>query len=109
MLDVADTAGTITTDLTTRYGGGQADCVTFANAMSDAWTNFYSVKKANYDTTGLLGRADTAEGNMNTFEGDITTVGNTFTSVLTNLQGIASSITDPQYGLIAGFNCAIFG
>ena len=29
--------------------------------------------------------------------------------MLTNLQTISSTITDPTYGMIAGFNCTIFG
>ena len=101
-------SGSIAADLKTRYNGG-GDCDTFSDDLAEVYTNFYGIKEANYVTSNLITRANTAETDMNAFEAAVTTVGNRFTNVLSSLQTTSSSVTDPQYGMVAGFNCAIFG
>ena len=51
--------------------------------MDNVWTNYYSVK--NGAMGGISTRTNTAAGSVATYQGDITTVGNTFSSTLTNL------------------------
>lgn len=77
--------------------------------MQNAWDNYYSEKETRYVTNNIVSRTATAAGSVSTYQGDITTVGNTFSTTMTNLDGIASTITDPEYGIIAGFNCRLFG
>ena len=43
------------------------------------------------------------------YKAAVTALGNQFSSVITKISSTVSSITDPQYGLMAGFNCLIFG
>ena len=101
-------SGDVDGDLTTRYAAG-GDCGTWATEMQNVWDNYYSEKETRYETNGIVNRKNTAAGDALTYHGDITTVGNIFDTTMTNLDGIASTITDPQYGIIAGFNCRLFG
>lgn len=75
--------------------------------MANIWTNYYAVRASTYPS--ITARVGTAETSVNTYKSSITTVGSTFDTVLTNLNSIASSIADPTYGIVAGFNCTIFG
>ena len=70
--------------------------------MQNVWDNYYSVKTTNM--ANIVTRTGTAATSVSTYQGDITTVGNTFDTTMTNLESISSSITDPDYGLIAGLN-----
>ena len=77
--------------------------------MALVWSNYYNFVKVEYIDSGIQGRITTADGDVSTYKTSLGTIGGTFTTVLTNLDTTASSVTDPQYGLIAGFNCRIFG
>lgn len=83
VLTVSDgDSGDPAADLKARYNGGGA-CDTWADEMDNVWTNYYSVK--NGAMGGISTRTNTAAGSVATYQGDITTVGNTFSSTLTNL------------------------
>merc|ERR1711974_268744 len=40
---------------------------------------------------------------------DLTAINTTFTDVMGNLTAAVDTVTDPQYGLIAGLNCLLIG
>ena len=75
--------------------------------MENVWDNYYDVKNTNM--ASIVSRAATAAGSVSTYQSDITTVGNRFDTTMTNLESISSSITNPDYGIIAGLNCNLFG
>lgn len=92
-------------------------CTTFNTELGNVWTNFYAVKYAmiGYDPTTtpthqvVYFRALTAQTSINIFIADLTTnVPALFTTVQNALATI-SAIIDPQYGLVAGLNCRVFG
>ena len=78
--------------------------------MATLWTNYYSTKVTVW--TPINTRLATAE---NTYSGAgeysdlVTTVGTTFSTILATMTGGIESITDPDYGMIAGLNCLLFG
>lgn len=57
----------------------------------------------------IIGRAATATAAITAYKGSITQVGVTINNVKTALQGAVDTVTDPNYGIIAGLNCAILG
>ena len=101
------TTGNVQTAINGRYTVGT--CTTFATELGNTWENYYMTKhtainaaKGRYD-----GAATTAMGNVQTDLG--TNIPNTFDSVTSQLNSIAPTITDPQYGLIVGLNCLLIG
>jgi hypothetical protein len=95
---------TLLSDLGTRYPG----CSTFNSDLSNTWNNYYSIKKSAY--APVNSRASTANTNVNTFTTDLTgTLNTTFSNAQSSLSSVSSTVTDPQYGLIAGLNCKLIG
>jgi len=46
---------------------------------------------------------------VTTYKTEISDFGIAVTAVKNNLLGTVASVVDPQYGIIAGLNCAIIG
>jgi len=94
----------VLTALGNRYSG----CTTFNTDMSNVWDNYYKIKSNAY--APVLSRANTANTALGTFTSDLTgTIGTTFTNTINTLNAAASSVTDPNYGLMAGLNCKLIG
>ena len=108
ILLVSDGDGGIVSDLTTRYSGG-GDCTTWANDMKDVYDNYYSIKEDKYASSGIMSRITSTRSDIDDYKTAVQNVGDAFDSAISNLRNISSSVTDPKYGLIAGFNCKIFG
>lgn len=90
--------------LTSRYPG----CTTFNNDLSNIWNNYYLVKSNSFSP--ITSRASTASTSLTAFTDSLTnTIDPTFTNAISSLTSIASSVTDPKYGLVAGLNCQLFG
>jgi tetrahydromethanopterin S-methyltransferase subunit B len=119
LMTLYNTAGNLGTALSTRYPTGT--CTAFINDMENVWTNYYSIKNtalaptdADPPNTGLLGRALHVKNQI--FD-NATSAGvfyslyqiqTVFSNIVTNLNAI-NSLTDPNYGLLAGLNCKVFG
>jgi len=53
---------------------------------------------------------NTAESSINIYAGTISsTIQPTFANVINSLKAISSTVSDPQYGLVAGLNCKLIG
>jgi hypothetical protein len=111
-------AATLTGYLDSRY----SNTCTFNAIMGNIWTNYFNVKNSALNPTntgvgvGVLGRATAAStkiqdttiiGGGGVF-GALNIMNTLFTSMKTNMNSI-STLTDPNYGLLAGLNCAVFG
>ena len=95
----------------TKYGGNSL-CV-FAKSLGNVWANYYSIKKTHYNAlnTRVLTAANKIE-KTTTGTNQTKTALTDFKTQLTNLDtamAAMNSITDPQYGVLAGMNCKIFG
>ena len=101
---------TIASDLKDRYTGG-GDCDTFADDMATLWANFYSIKETQISPVeGRLTAATPLYNDPSTgYYVLVGEVGDAFDSVMSNFNGGISSITDPDYGMVAGLNCLLFG
>ena len=86
-----------------------ANCATFIADMTSVYTNYYGVKESTYITKNIVSRTSTANTNVNNYKSAITSVGTSLDGVIATLTGAVSSIIDPTYGLVAGFNCALLG
>lgn len=82
ILAVSGSEAQIQTDLKARYSGG-GDCDTWADQMSYVYTNFYDVKDTNFGA--LSTRVSTAASSVSTYQGQISNMGSTFDTVLSNL------------------------
>ena len=103
----ADT-GDVSGSLTLRYDTpAQADCTTFVSDLTAVYDNYYSVKETDYPP--IRTRADTTDAAIATYQSDITTIASSFTGAMTSLEAVIDGVVDPDYGMINGFNCAIFG
>lgn len=111
------TSAQVQTAVNGRYNGG-GTCTTFATELGNTWQNYYVTKqtaldaaKDRYDGTGASALVSTsAKTAMDAVKTDLgTSIPNTFTSVTTQLDTIAPTITDPKYGLIVGLNCLLIG
>lgn len=51
----------------------------------------------------------TTDNDITAYTVQITAIATAFTSAITNIESAMDTVVDPQYGLIAGFNCALFG
>jgi hypothetical protein len=98
-------AGTLSTSLQSRYNN--AGCNTFINDLGYTFVNYYVTKINNYNT--LTGRTTAAATAVGAYKTSITNLGNAFNSVTTSFQATADAILDPNYGILVGLNCAIFG
>ena len=97
---------TVDAETTVRYSGGT--CTAFTDDLGNIWTNFY--KKKVDDIGAANGRSTTAQGSIATVVTDIQVdIVGTFNSVTTALNNLVSSITHPQFGMIAGLNCKLLG
>lgn len=98
-------------DVSSRYTSG--DCATFNTAVQTVYDNYYSVKDTNYATiktnVDTFNDADPAVSTFTNFTTSVDAVQTAFEGVFSSLTGTINSIVDPQYGLLAGFNCVIFG
>ena len=105
-------SATIVADIGTRYPGG-GDCSTFANDLAALYTNYYSIKVTQWDTNNINSRLAALKTRYETattgFYDRVGTVGTTFDSVMAGFTGSIPAITDPDYGMVAGLNCLIFG
>jgi len=103
--------------LNTRYG---SSC-TFNTKLSNIWNNYYLVKNPllgpadTGSTATVLGRTLTAQANIiSTGSGGVFLALNNMTSIFTTINNTLTSsgistLTDPNYGLLAGLNCLLFG
>ena len=98
-------SGSFVTNLQARYNSG--DCMPFITDIQNAYTNYYSIKDTTY--TPIATRAGAADALVTVYKTTITNLGTAINSVSTSLQGTANAVVDPQYGILAGLNCAIFG
>lgn len=100
-----------TADLNTRYTAGAGVCQTWKNDFTPLYTNYYSPKYVALNPVKT--RVTSAKTSFNTggtgYKARIGTLGSTFTSTISALTGIVSTVVDPQYGLIAGLNCLLLG
>jgi hypothetical protein len=95
---------TLLSDLNSRYSG----CTTFNNDLANTWNNYYYIKKTAY--APVSSRASTANTAVNTFSSDLSgTLNTTFTNTQNSLSAASSTVSDPQYGLVAGLNCKLIG
>lgn len=97
-------------DISTRYGNA-GDCANWVTDMNDLWTNYYSVKKTQLTPiktrmTGSITRYNLATTG---YHDRLTVVGSSFSSIVSTLQTLVSSVTDPNYGMVAGMNCLLLG
>ncbi len=76
-------SGTLVSSLQARYNN--VDCGAFIDDLSYTYANYYAIKKTNYVTSNLITRKTAADTAVGTYKGTITTLGNTMTSVKTNL------------------------
>lgn len=114
--NVGDSA-TLTTDLNSRYLSG-GSCA-FNTQLHNIWTHYYQKKNSKLGpgdtagTTTVLARAEQSVLDINgTGAGTVITAINTIHDQLYNVQSSISSIstiTDPDYGMLAGLNCKVFG
>lgn len=102
----------IFTDLNSRYTG-DSECTDFATHMQALWDNYYSFKVTEWDTNGINSRMATAKADLETpttgYSDLVGDVGTAFNTALTSFTGAIVEITDPDYGMIAGLNCLLFG
>lgn len=100
-------SGTLVGSLQARYNNVDTDCNNFISDIGNTYLNYYFIKKTNYvPLVTAMGMEDTAITNFKTA---ITTLGTTVAGIKTNLQSTVNTITDPNYGIVAGLNCAIIG
>jgi len=91
-------------DLNSRYSG----CTNFNNDLSNTWDNYYKIKKNSFSP--ITTRVNTAEASVTTYANTITsTIQPTFTNAINALKAASATVTDPQYGLVAGLNCKLIG
>lgn len=108
VLAVSEQSSDVKTDLDVRYGG-VGDCGLFATEMQNVWNNYYELKEDAYEGTGqIMTRISNTNSAVNNYETLVQGLGNTFTSTISDMNGLASSVTDPEYGLVAGLNCKLF-
>lgn len=106
---------TLTTDLNARY---TATCA-FNAEMFNIWTNYYNVKNPKLGpddaagTGSVLARSEQALTDTNSTGASsvFTNIGNMNTYIDGVESNIASinTLTDPQYGMLVGLNCRVFG
>jgi hypothetical protein len=119
-LDISQALGTYTSsatlfnDLNTRYPGCNAG---FNTDLKNIWVNYFQVKATALGTpvnsvipaTGVLPRAKTAQTSINNLVSSVSTpLTDIMNNVTTNLNSI-STLIDPNYGVLAGLNCSLFG
>lgn len=94
-------------DITGRYSG----CSTWITDMSNLWTAYYSVKKANYQAVRTnMGSAKTNYNTASTgYHDKLTQVQSAFVPISSQLTSIVRTVVDPQYGMVAGLNCLLLG
>jgi hypothetical protein len=97
-------------DINARYGTA-GDCGLWAADMNNLWTNYYNPKKTAYDPVRTRMTATITQYNLATtgYHDRLNTVGTSFTTIINSLNQAASSVVDPQYGLVAGLNCLLLG
>lgn len=96
--------GSVASDLATRYnpcGNG------FNTYMGNIWDNYYFVKFP--AIPNIYSRTNTAITQLNTVAGYLTAIGNLFSGVVNSLNAAVGTVTDPNYGMIAGLNCLLIG
>lgn len=69
--------------------------------------NWYKIKQNNY--APVLGRLPAAQTAVTNYKTQITNVKTAFNNVISGFTSTVNSIVDPNYGLVAGFNCVIIG
>ena len=100
-----DSSGSVNAQLHTRYDPGNTypDCAAFSDDLTEVYNNFYSIKNTKYPA--IVGRANTADASITAYKTQVSTVFTKFQTALLNLSGALDPVIDPDYGLIAGFNC----
>jgi len=102
-------AGMTSNAMTLNQRYTNANCATFMTDLTNTATRYYAIKEAGYNTKPIVPRtaaANTAVGNYKTA---ITGIESSLQNVVNTLSATVSSIIDPTYGLVAGFNCALLG
>jgi hypothetical protein len=97
----------------TRYTSA-AGCTTFASDLGNLWQNYYLVKQQrignsiNTVINSVYDRANSLTASINTFKSSLTTLSTAQSSVNSSL-GSLNNLLDPQYGMLGGLNCKVFG
>lgn len=102
------TPANIITDFSTRYPG----CPTIGTDLSNVYYNWD--KKRRDTTTGIKAVKNKYDTNVqdevdNNLIPSINTLKTNTANVITTVQGVANSLTNPKYGLTAGLNCRVIG
>ncbi len=98
------------TDISSRYGNA-GECANWVTDMTNLWTNYYSVKKTQITPIKTRMAASITRYNLATtgYHDRLAVVGTSFTNIVSTLQTVVSSVTDPNYGMVAGLNCLLLG
>lgn len=78
------------------------------------WASYYYTKQQlignsiNTVATSVYGRASALTPDINAFKASLTTLNTAQTSVNSSLSSL-NNLLDPQYGMLGGLNCKVFG
>lgn len=84
-----------------------AGCTTFNTYFGNVWDNYYFVKVK--IVTDIKVRWTTADTNIGTIISSLSNLQTDMNNAITNLQGLVDSVTNADFGLIAGLNCRLIG
>jgi len=118
MLETIITPANIQAQLNSRYGSSCG----FNTPMKNVWTNYYDVKNTKLGPSATTGGSSsvlartlyaqtTITNNANNSQGvfeALNIMDTLFNNIKTSLNSI-QTLTDPNYGLLAGLNCKVFG
>lgn len=99
------------TAISTRYNTAITDCNTWNTDITNIINRYYSVKKTNYGPirTRMAGVITRFNDGTNGYNVKISNINSAFTSIITILEGLVSTVVDPNYGMVAGLNCLLLG
>lgn len=118
-LDIAEifsansTASDVTSAVTARYTAASG-CSTFAADLGNLWQNYFLVKQQvignsiNTVVNSVFDRANSLTASINAFKSSLTTLSTAQSSVNSSLSSL-DNLLDPQYGMLGGLNCKVFG
>lgn len=85
-----------------------ANTPTFSTRLDNIFVNYYDRKQTEIKTLSTI-TADSANTKVGDYKTAITDLGTSFGTIMDNLNSAVSSVVDPTYGLVAGFNCVLIG
>ncbi len=99
------TQGQWLTKMNAKYPAACA--ASWSTYFGNVWDNYYMQKVPKM--VAIQGRWTTANTDLTNVKTSLNGVNSSLTSIISTLNSTFGSITDPQYGLIAGLNCKIIG